>query len=754
MKVNKNSATYLIFLILLVMLIMQFSDKLRQSSEGAEESAGRKPLPSQEEIKKLPADGGPDYNRLIFEKSPYLLQHAGNPVNWYPWGEEAFAKARKEDKPIFLSIGYSTCHWCHVMEHESFQDTAVARVMNEAFVCIKVDREERPDIDQIYMAVCQALTQRGGWPLTIIMTPEKRPFFAGTYFPKISRYQQIGMMDLVPKISELWKTQREKIIESSTQIVDYLQKSISVQPGEELSEDVLHSAFNQLLNKFDEKHGGFGSAPKFPSPHNFTFLLRYFHRTGNDQAIKMVEKTLQRLRLGGIFDHVGFGFHRYSTDVQWMLPHFEKMLYDQAMMAIAYLETFQVTRKNEYAETAREIFTYVLRDMTAPEGGFYSAEDADSEGEEGLFYLWSPQEIKDIVGEEKGSLIIKLFNVEDAGNFLDQASGQKTGKNILHLEQPLTVLAEQAGFQYDELHAIWKDVRQKLFKFREKRIHPLKDDKILTDWNGLMIAALAKGAAVLDEPQYAQAASRAADFIWEQLRDEEGLLMKRHRQGESGLQAHVDDYAFFVWGLLELYEATYEVKFLRRATLLNENMLNLFWDDEKGGLFFTAENAEELLIRNKEIYDGALPSGNSVAALNLLRISRFTGNPEFETKAAAIGKCFSNQITRVASGYTQYLTALDFAIGPSIEVVIAGKSNKKDSIAMIKALQQIYVPNKVTLFRPVEVNKPPIVEIAPFTENQSTQNGKATAYVCQNYACKAPTTRIDEMLNFMREFAK
>ena len=734
----------------LAVILMQFSDGKDASQAYSNEEGGRKAIPQPEALAKLPPDGGPDYNRLVFEKSPYLLQHAHNPVDWYPWGEAAFLKARNEDKPIFLSIGYATCHWCHVMAHESFEDPQVAALMNGAFVCVKVDREERPDIDQIYMSVCQAMTGSGGWPLTVIMTPDRRPFFAGTYFPKQRHYQRIGMVELIPRISELWKNQRGKLFESAEKVVNFLKQNSAAEAGDELDASILDSAYQQLSGRFDDSHGGFGSAPKFPSPHNFTFLLRYWQRSGEKRALEMVEKTLHEMRLGGIFDHVGFGFHRYATDAHWLLPHFEKMLYDQAMLAMAYVETFQATGKENYAQTAREIFTYVLRDMTSPEGGFYSAEDADSEGEEGLFYLWTPEELHGLLGKEDGDLFIELFNVEAGGNFIEEATGEKTGRSIPHLRKSLAELAEEHNLSEDALKARWEKARRKLFAVREKRIHPLKDDKVLTDWNGLMIAAFAKGAVALDEPGYAQAARKAVDFVWEELRDTEGRLLKRYRQGEAGLPAHVEDYAFMVWGLLELYEATFEVEYLQKAMDLNDRMLAYFWDDQNGGLFFATDSLNDLLVRNKEIYDGAAPSGNSVAALNLLRIGRMTANPDLEEKAVAIGRAFSQQVSHVPMGHTQFMSALSFAFGPSYEVVIAGKANADDTRAMLGALQRNYFPNKVTLFRPTEDAAPAITKLAKFAAFQTGIDGKATAYVCKDYACNAPTTDIGEMLKLLK----
>ncbi|MFQ5650232.1 MAG: thioredoxin domain-containing protein [bacterium] len=749
-KLALISVSSLIITILTV-IFMQLSNDSSLSSEQGDDS-GRKPLPSLAELERLPADGGAKYNRLVFEKSPYLLQHAGNPVDWYPWGDAAFEKARREDKPIFLSIGYSTCHWCHVMEHESFEDSTVAALLNEAFVCIKVDREERPDIDQIYMSVCQAMTGSGGWPLTIIMTPDKRPFFAGTYFPKQSRAQRIGMVDLIPRVSELWRDERAKLLENAQKVIDFLKSSSAIAAGDDLQKELLNAAFHQLSGRFDSEHGGFGRAPKFPSPHNFTFLLRYWYRTGDESALAMVETSLQQMRLGGIFDHIGFGFHRYSTDRVWLLPHFEKMLYDQAMLAMAYIEAYQATGKETYAQTAMEIFTYVLRDMTSPEGGFYSAEDADSEGEEGLFYVWTPEEIKEVLGKQEGEFVISVFNVVPGGNFHDQATGQKMGHNILHLKQPFSELAGKWGGDEKALEKRWQKARRKLFEVRERRIHPLKDDKILTDWNGLMIAALSKGAAALGQSEYSEAARKAATFILANLRNSDGKLLKRYRQGEAALPAHAEDYAFMVWGLLELYETTFEVEFLQQAMELNRIMLTSFWDEENGGLFFTSQALDnELLVRSKEVYDGAIPSANSVAAMNLIRLGRITANEDLEKKALAIGRAFSQQVSRAPIGHTQLMSALDFWLGPSYEVVIAGDPTHRDTQTMLSALHATYAPNKVVIFRPVQEAKPAISQLAPFTEFQRSIDGKATAYVCKNFACNAPTTQVEKMLHLLRE---
>jgi uncharacterized protein YyaL (SSP411 family) len=705
-------------------------------------------VPDKETIKGLPPDGGPDFNRLVFEKSPYLLQHAANPVDWYPWGEEAFHKAEAEDKPVFLSIGYSTCHWCHVMEKESFEDSQVASLLNQVFVPIKVDREERPDIDQLYMSVCQAVTGTGGWPLTVILTPDKKPFFAGTYFPKESRFGRIGLTELIPKIDQLWKGKRGELLESADKILDYLQQPAR-KGSIELDESILEKAYYQLSGGFDPSRGGFGTAPKFPSPHNLLFLLRYWHRTGESRALEMVEKTLQEMRLGGIFDHVGFGFHRYSTDASWILPHFEKMLYDQAMLILAYVEAYQATGKTEYAQTAREVIDYILRDMTSPEGGFYSAEDADSEGEEGLFYLWETKEIQEYLGEGS-ELITKIFNLAGGGNFFDEGTKMKTGRNILYLQKPLKEYAQEMALEVEEFTSFWEKSRQLLFEVREKRIHPLKDDKILTDWNGLMVAALAKAAAALGEPGYSQAARNAVDFIWKNLRAEDGSLLKRYRDGEAGQPAHLDDYVFLIWGLIELYESELDPGFLEKALDLNDRMLEKFWDHDLGGLFLAAEDQTDLIVRSKEIYDGAIPSGNSVAALNLLKLGRLLSNPKLEEKAHQIGQVFSDQISQIPQGHTHFLSSLLFALGPTFEVVIAGVREAQDTDQLIKALQFNYLPNKVLLFRPEGEEAGRITNLAPFLESKGMVDGKAAAYVCRDYACKMPTSDPEKMLSLLK----
>ncbi len=688
-------------------------------------------------------------NRLAHEKSPYLLQHAYNPVDWYPWGEEAFEKARAENKAVFLSIGYSTCHWCHVMEQESFEDPEVAGLMNEAFVSIKVDREERPDIDNIYMTVCQMTTGSGGWPLTIIMTPDKKPFFAATYIPKYDRFGRIGMMELIPRIQDAWKNKNQDVAHSADQIVLALQQNTQESGGEEIDSSVLRLGFEQLHQRFDESYGGFGSAPKFPTPHQFLFLLRYWKRSGNPKALEMTERTLQQMRRGGIYDHIGFGFHRYSTDRHWLVPHFEKMLYDQALLVLAYTETCQATHKDEYKKTAQEVLTYVLRDMTDPAGGFYSAEDADSEGVEGKFYLWTPEEIESLLETEGARIVLKASNVKKEGNFIEQTIGHLTGENILHLSKSWEELSADLGMPPDEIQRRLEVSRERLFSYRKKRIHPHKDDKVLTDWNGLMIAAFAKAAQVFEEPAYAEAAKSAVDFILKNLRKPDGELLHRYRAGDAGLPAHIDDYAFLIWGLLELYEATFDPAILQTAIELNTYSLDHFWDDQNGGFFFTSDQREELLVRSKEIYDGAIPSGNSVGMLNLLRLARITGNSDWEQRAAQIARAFSRSASQAPSAYSFLMTALDFAFGPSFEVVVTGKLQAEDTQKMLRSIRSEFLPNKILLFRPAGGGVPEISRIAPFTRQQTALQNKATAYVCRNQVCNSPVTDASAMMKLL-----
>lgn len=677
-------------------------------------------------------------NRLINEKSPYLLQHAYNPVDWYPWCDEAFEKAKIEDKPIFLSIGYSTCHWCHVMEKESFEDEEVAKILNENFIPIKVDREERPDIDTVYMTICQAMTGHGGWPLTIIMTPDKKPFFAGTYIPKHSRYGRIGLIELLQKVVEIWKENKDKVISLAEQITNEIKEALEkVEKGNIIDETIFTLAYKELEENFDPEYGGFGEAPKFPTPHNLMFLLRYWKRTGNAKAIDMVEQTLKGMWLGGIYDQIGFGFHRYSTDRKWLVPHFEKMLYDQALISLACIETYQATGKEKYAVLCSEVFSYVIDNLTNTDGGFFSAEDADSEGEEGKFYLWEYSELEKILNQSELNFVIENFNIRKDGNYIDELKRSRTGKNIFHLSSELE----------GEKRKIWESIRLKLLQHRNNRIRPLKDDKILTDWNGLTISSLAKGYLTFGVEDYIKIAEKSANFILKNMLTNDGKLLHRFRDGEAKINGHLDDYAFLAWGLIELYEATFKTKYLKKAIELTNKMIELFWDENNGG-FFLSEN-EDVLFKQKEIYDGAIPSGNSVALLVLIKLSKITGRSDLNELTFKLVETFSGTVSKHPSAYTFFLSAFDFLIGPSFEIIIVGKSS--DDISKIqKLLNSKFIPNKILLYKPTD-REDEINLIAPFLTHYKEIDGKTTIYICTNYECKQPVTSVEEMMRLIDE---
>jgi uncharacterized protein YyaL (SSP411 family) len=689
-------------------------------------------------------------NRLSKEKSPYLQQHANNPVDWYPWGEEAFEKAKKEDKPIFLSIGYATCHWCHVMAHESFEDPAIAALMNEAFVNVKVDREERPDVDQVYMTVCQMLTGSGGWPLTIIMTPDRVPFFAGTYLPKQSRFGRMGMAELIPRVREIWDTDREKVMASAEQISARLTTISRPQAAGEIDAALPDRAYSELSGRYDAERGGFGSAPKFPSPHNLLLLSRYSAVKNEPRAQRMADHTLEAMHRGGIFDQLGFGFHRYATDTEWLVPHFEKMLYDQAMLVLASTEAYLAGGGEIHRTIVDEVSTYVLRDMTAPEGGFYSAEDADSEGEEGLFYLWTLAELAEVLGPEDAGFAAQVWNASDEGNFAEEASGEVNGGNIFHRDSSNSSTAKQLDLEPDAFSARLESVRSRLFHAREARIHPLKDDKVLADWNGLMAAALARAGRVFGDDDNLDAAKRSVAFVLESMR-EDGRLLHRWRDGELAVRAFLDDHVFLIWALLELYDATFDSKFLKEAIDIQTTTDELFWDDANGGYFFTPDDGEELLVRQKEIYDGAIPSGNSVAARNLLRLGRLTGNTVYSTRAESIFTTFAADTARGASAHSHLADAVLFARSPSLEVVIAGDPDEPDTKALLGEVRKRYLPQSVTLVVAPNADGEVIRKLAPFTENHVPLEGDAAAYVCRDFACKMPTTDPAELGRLLDE---
>lgn len=588
-------------------------------------------------------------NRLINEKSPYLLQHANNPINWFPWGEEAFEIAKKEDKPIFLSIGYSTCHWCHVMAHESFEDEEVAKIMNDNFIAIKVDREERPDVDSVYMTVCQALTGHGGWPLTIIMTPNQKPFFAGTYYPKRSRYNMPGLMDILFSVAKEWKDNRNKIISSSKNILSQLDTFFEGEStNSKLNSKVLDNGYNQLKHAFDKNYGGFGSAPKFPTPHKIMFLLRYHKTHKNIKALEMAEKTLDSMYKGGLFDHIGFGFSRYSTDNKWLVPHFEKMLYDNALLIIAYLEAYEVTKNKLYKDVAIKSLDYVFRELRDEKGGFYCAEDADSEGEEGKYYVFNPLEILEVLGAEDGEYFNDHFDITPTGNF--------EGKNI-----PNLINNKNFNKKDSKINALSEQV----LEYRSSRMKLHKDDKILTSWNGLMIAALGKAYKVLEDERYFEYAQKAVDFIYENLIDKDGRLLARYRDEESLHKAYLDDYAFLCFGLIELYESSFDVAYLKKAIDLNENMIDLFFDNKKQGFFLYGEDGEKLIARPKELFDGAMPSGNSVAAYNLIKLARITGDANLEDMAERQLNYICGALLSEEINHSFFLIAASFALNPS-----------------------------------------------------------------------------------------
>jgi len=595
-------------------------------------------------------------NRLIHEKSPYLLQHARNPVDWYPWSDAAFSRARAEDKPVFLSVGYATCHWCHVMEKESFENPEAAKALNDAFVCIKVDREERPDIDAVYMAACHLIAGRGGWPLTALLTPDKNPFFAATYLPLHSRFGQPGVLDLCAQISILWQSKRQKILDAVSEINGHLLRSFGYKSSRTLDASPLDAAQAEIVRRFDVQFGGFEPAPKFPSPHRLLFLLQQYEQNHDAGILKMVEATLSNMRTGGIWDHVGFGFHRYSTDKQWLLPHFEKMLYDQALLALAFLETYRITQKVFYAKTAEDIFAYVLRDMTSEAGAFFTAEDADSEGEEGRFYVWSFDEFRQLLATFSGHWEA-LLNVRAEGNFHDEATGQKSGLNILHTELPLSEWAMRIHVAEADLLIEWEEIRSRLFAVRSRRIHPLKDDKILTDWNGLMVAALATGGRILENSRYVQAAVKAADFILTNLRDRDGRLLHRYREGQAGISAYADDYAWMIFGLLSLAQTDGDSRWLTEAIRLQDILEADYGDREQGGYFMNLD-PNDLPVRPKELYDGAMPSANSVSIVNLARLHDLTADQQWMDQAIHLARSFFDTVKTQPSAHTFFLTGL------------------------------------------------------------------------------------------------
>ncbi|WP_416826447.1 thioredoxin domain-containing protein [Ectobacillus polymachus] len=671
-------------------------------------------------------------NKLITEKSPYLLQHAYNPVNWHPWGEEAFEKAKRENKPLFVSIGYSTCHWCHVMERESFEDEKVAKLINDRFIAIKVDREERPDIDSIYMRVCQMMTGQGGWPLNVFLTPDQKPFYAGTYFPKESRFGRPGLKDVIVQLYDSYTKDAQRITGITEQISEALRQK-AAPSSNQLDDSSLHKTFDELAHSFDRTYGGFGSAPKFPIPHMLTFLYRYHLLTGNEQALHYAKKTLDGMANGGIYDHIGGGFARYSTDEEWLVPHFEKMLYDNALLLHAYAEGYQLLKDKRYAQIVDEIITFVKRELTGADGGFYSALDADSDGVEGKYYVWTKEEILQTLGDEMGELIAEIFDITEYGNF--------EGENIPNLIHTNWERIERYGFTEEELEEKVVAAKETLLLKRSTRVYPHCDDKILTAWNALFISGLAKAAQVFQKPEYIEMAKRALQFIEDRLIID-GRVMVRYRDGEVKFKGFIDDYAFLLWAYIEMYEATFDLSYLEKAKQIANDMNTLLWDEERGGFFFYGNDGENLLVRDKEVYDGAIPSGNGVAAVQLLRLSYLTGEESYSRQVEKMFTTFY-EIGQYGSGHTQFLQSLLLTKLPRKEIVILGEYLEGEVQSLLHTLQQLFSPHYSVL---VASSPDQFSTIASFATQYKQIDNHSTIYICENFACKQPSTSIAEVI--------
>ena len=673
-------------------------------------------------------------NRLINETSPYLLQHANNPVDWYPWGEEALERARSEDKPILLSIGYSACHWCHVMERESFENETIAGLMNDNFVSIKVDREERPDLDQVYMQAVQMLTGSGGWPMTVFLTPEGKPFYGGTYFPPDDRQGMPGFPRLLTSIAEAYSTNRGEVDRVTQQLTTQMSQSNQVPQGTSiLTVDILHQAYSSLATNFDYQNGGFGNAPKFPQPMTPEFLLRYYHHGYNPRALELVELTLEKMAYGGIYDQIGGGFHRYSTDPYWLVPHFEKMLYDNALLARLFLHTYLITGRALYRRVVEETLDYVLREMTDPSGGFYSAQDADSEGVEGKFFVWSPGEINAVMGDTDGEVFAGYYGVTAGGNF--------EGKNILNIRQDPEEFAETKGLTADQLGDIINRGSKALLEVREQRIHPMRDDKVLASWNGLMLRSFAEAAAALGRPDYLAVAIKNAGFLVGSMKSD-GRLLRTYRDGQAKLLGYLEDYSFVIDGLLALYEATFDLRWLEEAVTLADSMIELFWDEGIGGFYDTGSDHETLVVRPRDVFDNAQPCGGSVASDVLLRLAVFTGKSDYSAKAAVPLRSLHQAMSQSPGGTGHWLSALDFYVSPPKEIAVIGPRDDPATQALLDTVFHRFLPNKVVMG--VEPPLSPTVGNSgsdiPLLAGRGMVGGLPSAYVCQNYACQLPVT--------------
>ncbi len=678
-------------------------------------------------------------NRLINETSPYLIQHAHNPVDWYPWGEEALELAKREQRPILLSIGYSACHWCHVMERESFENEEIAAIMNELFVNIKVDREERPDLDEIYMSAVQAMTRQGGWPMTVFLTPELKPFFGGTYYPPEDRYGRPGFPKVMHAVAEAFNEKHTQVLEQADQLTQQLNRmSNLVDPSiSELTDELMTKAFQQYRSQFDSQYGGFGNAPKFPPSMGLPFLLCYWQHSGNANALEMVELTLEKMARGGLYDQLGGGFHRYSTDQRWLVPHFEKMLYDNAQLVVAYFEAYQATQNTFYRDIGTETLDYVLREMyDAENGGFYSTQDADSEGVEGKFFVWEPSEVEDIIGEDNAKIFCEYYDITPHGNF--------EGENILHVQTPSDIFARKLGMDQDELESLLSDGRKKLFAERKQRIKPGLDDKILTSWNGIMIRGMAMGYQLTGNSAYLTACEKSAEFVLTTLTQDNGLLFRTYRAGKSHLNAYLEDYSYFIAGLIALYEASFDSKWLTEAERLTDRMIEQFGDDDGEGFFFTGKAHESLIVQSKSAYDGATPSGASMAIHSLLRIAKHLDRPELHDKAVRTLRLYYHQMDVMPTGSGQLLCELAFLLSTPKEIAIIGNKEDAKTKAMLAAMHGMYLPNKVVaLCEPTEESQLPLLVNKPQVENS------ATAFVCENYVCQEPTTDVDAFVEML-----
>jgi uncharacterized protein YyaL (SSP411 family) len=672
-------------------------------------------------------------NRLARESSPYLLQHANNPVDWYPWGEEALAKAIAEDKPIFLSIGYSACHWCHVMEHESFEDEQTAAVMNEHFVNIKVDREERPDLDSIYMEAVVAMTGQGGWPMSVFLTPQGKPFYGGTYYPPTPRHGMPSFGQVLQSISHAYRHQKDDVQENANTLLNHIQKIIPLQADSELDSQVPELAIKTLARNFDWNHGGFVGAPKFPQPMTYDFLLRSYCRNHNSKNLEFVELTLQKMARGGMYDQLGGGFHRYSVDSMWLVPHFEKMLYDNALLARLYLHAYQLTGKPVYRQVVEETLDYVIREMTHADGGFYSTQDADSEGEEGKFFLWTPNEVKALLGDTEGEIFCKAYDVTLQGNF--------EGKSILNIPIPFDQLAETLEMDLPELNDVLARGRSKLFAAREGRIKPGRDEKIVTAWNGLMLAAFAEAGRVLDRPDYTATATKNAEFILSTMQKDRRLFRTwKAGSGEAKLMGYLEDYAFFADGLLALYQTTFEPRWFQEAQALMDTVLDHF-QDEEGGFFDTADDHERLVMRPKDLQDNAIPSGNGMAVRVLLLLTAYTGQDKYELPALQAMSSLQNVMGQHAGAFAHWLGALEFALAPPKEIAVVGVANQDDTVGLLHTLQKPYRPNQVVAL----VANGDTAEYPPLVAGRLMIDDTATAYVCQKFTCQQPVTSKDAL---------